>query len=197
MKAIGSNVTGIQGDVTKMADLNRLYETVGRAKERVDIVVANAGVGEFDPFGTITEEHFDRLFDTNVKGAVFTVQRALPLLVDGDSVILIGSVASMRGTSSFGVYGATKAALRSFARTWTTDLKDRRIRSSVLSPGPTKTPLTDRQSPDAIARIASTVPTDRMAAPDEIAKAGLFLASEDSSFVSAIELFVDGGRGQV
>ena len=180
-----------------MADLNRLYETVGRAKERVDIVVANAGVGEFDPFGTITEEHFDRLFDTNVKGAVFTVQRALPLLVDGDSVILIGSVASMRGTSSFGVYGATKAALHSFARTWTTDLKDRRIRSSVLSPGPTKTPLTDRQSPDAIARIASTVPTGRMAAPDEIAKAGLFLASEDSSFVSAIELFVDGGRGQV
>ena len=180
-----------------MADLNRLYETVGRAKERVDIVVANAGVGEFDPFGTITEEHFDRLFDTNVKGAVFTVQRALPLLVDGDSVILIGSVASMKGTSSFGVYGATKAALRSFARTWTTDLKDRRIRSSVLSPGPTKTPLTDRQSPDAIARIAATVPTDRMAAPDEIAKAGLFLASEDSSFVSAIELFVDGGRGQV
>ena len=197
MKAIGSNVTGIQGDVTKMADLNRLYETVGRAKERVDIVVANAGVGEFDPFGTITEEHFDRLFDTNVKGAVFTVQRALPLLVDGDSVILIGSVASMKGTSSFGVYGATKAALRSFARTWTTDLKDRRIRSSVLSPGPTKTPLTDRQSPDAIARIASTVPTDRMAAPDEIAKAGLFLASEDSSFLTAIELFVDGGRGQV
>src|SRR3989454_6224666 len=197
VKAIGDNVTGIQGDVTKMADLDRLYETVGRAKGRIDIVVANAGVAEFVPFGKITEEHFDRLFDTNVKGAVFTVQRALPLLVDGDSVILIGSVASMKGTSSFGVYGATKAALRSFARTWTTDLKDRRIRSSVLSPGPTKTPLTDRQSPDAIARIASTVPTDRMAAPDGIAKGGLFLASEDSSFLTAIELFVDGGRGQV
>ncbi len=141
VKAIGNNVTGIQGDVTKMADLDRLYETVGRAKGRIDVVVANAGVGEFVPFGKITEE---------------------PLLVDGGSVILIGSVASVKGTSSFGVYGATKAALRSFARTWTTDLKDRRIRSNVLSPGPIKTPLTDRLSPDAMARIASTVPMGRI-----------------------------------
>src|SRR6266478_364298 len=198
VKAIGNNVTGIQGDVTKMADLDRLYEVVGRAKGgRIDIVVANAGVGEFAAFGKITEEHFDRLFDTNVKGAVFTVQRALPLLVDGGSVILIGSVASVKGTSSFGVYGATKAALRSFARTWTIDLKDRRIRSNVLSPGSIKTPLTDRQSPDAMARIVSTVPMGRMGDPDEIAKAALFLASDDSSFVTGIELFADGGRGQV
>jgi NAD(P)-dependent dehydrogenase (short-subunit alcohol dehydrogenase family) len=197
VKAIGSNVTGIQGDVTKMADLDLLYETVGRAKGRIDIVVANAGVAEFVAFGKITEEHFDKLFDTNVKGAVFTVQRALPFLVDGGSVILIGSVASVKGTSSFGVYGATKAALRSFARTWTTDLKDRRIRSNVLSPGPIKTSMTDRQSPDAIARIASTVPMGRMGEPDEIARAALFLASDDSSFVTGIELFADGGRGQV
>src|SRR5712664_665811 len=138
VKTIGDNVAGIQGDVANMADLDRLYETVGRAKGRIDIVVANAGVGEFVPFGKITEEHFDRLFDTNVKGAVFTVQRALPLLVDGGSVILIGSVASVKGTPSFGVYGATKAALRSFARTWTTDLKAPRSRSTFLSPGPSR-----------------------------------------------------------
>jgi NAD(P)-dependent dehydrogenase (short-subunit alcohol dehydrogenase family) len=197
VKTIGNNVTGIQGDVAKMAHLDRLYETVGRAKGRIDIVVANAGVAEFAPFGHVTEEHFDKLFDINVKGTVFTVQRALPLLVDGGSVILIGSVASVKGTSGFGVYGATKAAPRSFARTWTTELKDRRIRSNVLSPGPVKTPLTDRQSPEAIARIVSTVPLGRMGEPDEIAKAALFLASDDSSFVAGIELFADGGRGQV
>jgi NAD(P)-dependent dehydrogenase (short-subunit alcohol dehydrogenase family) len=197
VKAIGDNVTGIQGDVTKMDDLDRLYETVGRAKGRIDIVVANAGVGEFVTFGKITEEHFDKLFDTNVKGALFTVQGALPLLVDGGSVILIGSVASVKGTSSFGVYGATKAALRSFARTWTNDLKDRRIRSNVLSPGPIKTPLTDRLSPDVMTLIAPTVPMGRVGEPDEIARVALFLACEDSSFVTGIELFVDGGRGQV
>ena len=125
------------------------------------------------------------------------MQKALPLLVEGGSVILIGSVASVKGTSSFGVYGATKAALRSFARTWTTDLKERRVRTNVLSPGPIKTPLSGRQSPDAIARIVSTVPMGRMGEPDEIARAALFLASDDSSFVTGIELFADGGRGQV
>src|SRR5258708_28838341 len=133
-----------------MADLDLLYETVGRAKGRMEIVVANAGVGEFVAVGKITEEHFDKLFDTNVKGALFTVQGALPLLVDGGSVILIGSVASVKGTSSFGVYGATKAALRSFARTLTHDLQDPRIRSNVLSPGPIKTPRTDQLSPEAM-----------------------------------------------
>jgi NAD(P)-dependent dehydrogenase (short-subunit alcohol dehydrogenase family) len=180
-----------------MADLDRLYETIGRAKGRIDVLVANAGVGEFAAFGKATEEHFDKLFDINVKGTFFTVQKALPLLVEGGSVILIGSVASVKGTSSFGVYGATKAALRSFARTWTTDLKERRVRTNVLSPGPIKTPMTDRQSPDAIARIVSTVPMGRMGEPDEIARAALFLASDDSSFVTGIELFADGGRGQV
>ncbi len=197
VKTIGDNVAGIQGDVANMADLDRLYETIGRAKGRIDVVVANAGVGEFAAFGKATEEHFDKLFDINVKGTFFTVQKALALLVEGGSVILIGSVASVKGTSSFGVYGATKAALRSFARTWTTDLKERRVRTNVLSPGPIKTPLSGRQSPDAIARIVSTVPMGRMGEPDEIARAALFLASDDSSFVTGIELFADGGRGQV
>ena len=197
VKTIGDNVAGIQGDVANMADRDRLYEIIGRAKGRIDVVVANAGVGEFAAFGKATEEHFDKLFDINVKGTFFTVQKALPLLVEGGSVILIGSVASVKGTSSFGVYGATKAALRSFARTWTTDLKERRVRTNVLSPGPIKTPLSDRQSPDAIARIVSTVPMGRMGEPDEIARAALFLASDDSSFVTGIELFADGGRGQV
>jgi len=197
VKTLGDNVAGIQGDVANMADLDRLYEAIGRAKGRIDVVVANAGVGEFAAFGKATEEHFDKLFDINVKGTFFTVQKALPLLVEGGSVILIGSVASVKGTSSFGVYGATKAALRSFARTWTTDLKERRVRTNVLSPGPIKTPLSGRQSPDAIARIVSTVPMGRMGEPDEIARAALFLASDDSSFVTGIELFADGGRGQV
>jgi len=197
VKTLGDNVAGIQGDVANMADLDRLYEAIGRAKGRIDVVVANAGVGEFAAFGKATEEHFDKLFDINVKGTFFTVQKALPLLVEGGSVILIGSVASVKGTSSFGVYGATKAALRSFARTWTTDLKERRVRTNVLSPGPIKTPLSDRLSSDAIARIVSTVPMGRMGGPDEIARAALFLASDDSSFVTGIELFADGGRGQV
>src|SRR6266850_205561 len=190
VKTIGDNVAGIQGDVANMADLDRLYETIGRAKGRIDVVVANAGVGEFAAFGKATEEHFDKLFDINVKGTFFTVQKALPLLVEGGSVILIGSVASVKGTSSLGVYGATKAALRSFARTWTTwttDLKERRVR----------TPLSDRQSPDATARIVPTVPMGRMGEPDEIARAALFLASDDSSFVTGNELFAAGGRGQV
>ncbi len=197
VKTLGDNVAGIQGDVANMADLDRLYENIGRAKGRIDVLVANAGVGEFAAFGKATEEHFDKLFDINVKGTFFTVQKALPLLVEGGSVILIGSVASVKGTSSFGVYGATKAALRSFVRTWTTDLKERRVRTNVLSPGPVKTPLSGRQSPDAIARIVSTVPMGRMGEPDEIARAALFLASDDSSFVTGIELFADGGRGQV
>jgi NAD(P)-dependent dehydrogenase (short-subunit alcohol dehydrogenase family) len=195
-KAIGSNVTGIQGDIAKLSDLDRLYEAV-KAKGRLDIVFANAGGVEFSPFGEITEEHFDKLFDINVKGTLFTVQKALPLLNDGGSIILNGSVASVKGTPAFGVYGATKAALRSFVRTWTSDLKDRHIRSNVISPGPTDTPAIDGQPEDAIARIVSTIPMGRMGEPNEIAKAVLFLASDDSSFVTGIELFVDGGRGQV
>jgi len=152
VKAIGSNVSGVQGDVAQLVDLDRLYQTVSKAKGRIDIVFANAGVGEFVPFGAVTEEHFDKLFNINVKGTLFTVQKALPLLKDGGSIILNASVASVKGTAAFGVYAATKAAIRSFVRTWTTDLKDRRIRSNVVSPGPINTPAVGRQSADAIAR---------------------------------------------
>jgi NAD(P)-dependent dehydrogenase (short-subunit alcohol dehydrogenase family) len=195
--AIGSNATGVQGDVAKLADLDRLYETVGKVKGRVDIIFANAGVGEFVPFGEVSEEHFDKLVNINVKGAFFTVQKGLPLLNDGGSIILTGSVASVKGTAAFGVYAASKAAIRSFVRTWTTDLKERHIRSNVVSPGPISTPLTSRQSADTIARIVSTVPMGRMGEPDEVAKAALYLASDDSSFVTGVELFVDGGRAQI
>jgi NAD(P)-dependent dehydrogenase (short-subunit alcohol dehydrogenase family) len=197
VKAIGSSVTGVQGDIAKLTDLDRLYEVVRTTKGRIDVVFANAGVAEFAPVGKITEEHFDKLFDINVKGTLFTVQKALPLMKDGGSIILNGSVASVKGTAAFGVYGATKASLRSFVRTWTSDLKDRHIRSNAISPGPTDTPVIDGQPADAIARIVSTIPMGRMGDPDEIAKAALFLASDDSSFVTGIELFVDGGRGQV
>jgi NAD(P)-dependent dehydrogenase (short-subunit alcohol dehydrogenase family) len=197
VKAIGTNVSGVQGDVSQSADLDRLYETVSKAKSRIDIIFANAGVGEFVAFGAVTEEHFDKLFNINVRGTLFAVQKALPLLNDGGSIILNGSVASIKGTAAFGVYAASKAAIRSFARTWTTDLKDRRIRSNVVSPGPIDTALASRQSPDVIARIVSTIPMGRMGKPEEVAKAALYLASDDSSFVTGIELFVDGGRAQV
>jgi NAD(P)-dependent dehydrogenase (short-subunit alcohol dehydrogenase family) len=196
VKAIGSNVTGVQGDVSKLADLDRLYETIGK-KGRLDIVFANAGFGEFAPLGKITEQHFDSLFNTNVKGVLFTVQKSLPLLNDGGSIILTGSVAGSKGTPAFGTYGATKAAVRNFVRAWTVELKDRRIRSNVLSPGPTETPAIGQQPADAMARMLSTIPMGRMGKADEIAKAALFLASDDSSFVTGIELFVDGGRAQV
>jgi NAD(P)-dependent dehydrogenase (short-subunit alcohol dehydrogenase family) len=197
VKAIGANVTGVQGDVSKLADLDRLYKTIKAEGWRIDVVFANAGLGEFTALGSITEEHFDKLFNINVKGALFTVQKALPLLNDGGSIILTGSVGSTKGTPAFWVYGATKAAIRNFVRAWTIELKDRRIRSNVLSPGPTETPLVDRQPPEAIARIVSTIPMGRMGSPEEIAKAALFLASDDSSFVTGIELFVDGGRAQI
>ena len=197
VKAIGANVAGVQGDIAQLADLDRLYETVAQVKRRIDIVFANAGVGEFAPFGAVTEEHFDRLFNINVRGTLFTVQKALPLLNDGGSIILNGSVASVKGAAAFGVYAASKAALRSFVRTWTTDLKDRRIRSNVVSPGPINKPLASRQAADVIARMVSTIPMGRMGEPEEVAKVALFLASDDSSFVTGIELFVDGGRAQV
>jgi NAD(P)-dependent dehydrogenase (short-subunit alcohol dehydrogenase family) len=197
VRAIGKNVTGVQGDAAELSDLDRLYETVRATGRRIDIVFANAGLGEFLPLGRITEEHFDKLFNINVKGTLFTVQKALPLLNEGASIILTGSVASIKGTPAFWVYGATKAAIRNFVRGWTVELKDRRIRSNVLSPGPTDTPLVSRSPADAIARIVSTIPLGRIGQSEEIAKAALFLASDDSSFVTGIELFVDGGRGQI
>jgi NAD(P)-dependent dehydrogenase (short-subunit alcohol dehydrogenase family) len=196
VKEIGSNVTGVQGDVARLADLDRLYEEI-KAKGKLDIVFANAGVAEFALLGEITEAHFDKLFNINVKGTLFTVQKALPLLNDGGSIILNGSVASVKGTAAFGVYGATKAALRSFVRTWTVDLKDRQVRSNVISPGPTDTPAIDGQPSEAIARIVSTIPMGRIGKPEEVAKATLFLASNESSFVTGIELFVDGGSAQI
>src|SRR5580704_11813738 len=197
VQAIGDNVTGVQGDVSKLADLDQLYETVKAEGRRIDVVFANAGLAEFAALGSITEEHFDRLFNINVKGALFTVQKALPLLNDGGSIILTGSVASVKGTPGFWVYGATKAAIRNFVRAWSVELKDRHIRSNVLSPGPTETPLVGDQPSETIARLASTIPMGRVGSPEEIAKAALFLASDDSSFVTGIELFVDGGRAQI
>ncbi|MFF7188952.1 glucose 1-dehydrogenase [Streptomyces sp. NPDC008222] len=196
VKEIGGTVSGVQGDVAELADLDRLYETV-KAMGRIDIVFANAGLGEFASLEDAAEKHFDKIFNINVKGAFFTVQKALPLLNEGASIILTGSVASVKGTPAFSVYGASKAAIRSFVRGWTVELKDRRIRSNVLSPGPIETPLIAMQPQDAIAKIASTIPMGRMGKPDEVAKAALFLASDDSSFVTGIELFVDGGRAQI
>jgi len=197
VKTIGTNVFGVQGDVTLVGDLDRLYKTIAKVRGRIDIVFANAGLGEFVSLGAFSEEHYNKIFNINVKGTLFTVQQALPLLNDGGSIILNGSVASLKGTAGFGVYAASKAAIRSFARTWTTDLRDRRIRSNVVSPGPIDTPLANRQSADVIARIVSTIPMGRMGEPEEVAKVALFLASDDSSFVTGIELFVDGGRAQV
>jgi NAD(P)-dependent dehydrogenase (short-subunit alcohol dehydrogenase family) len=198
VREIGANVTGVPGDVTKPADLDRLYQTVSAAKGRIDIVFANAGLAELAPLDGVTEEHFDRIFNINVKAALFTVQKALPVLNDGGSIILTGSVASAKGTPAFAVYGASKAAIRNFVRGWTVELKDRHIRSNVLSPGPIATPLLAATRPqDAIKKITSTIPMGRLGQPDEVAKAALFLASDDSSFVTGIELFVDGGRAQI
>jgi NAD(P)-dependent dehydrogenase (short-subunit alcohol dehydrogenase family) len=201
---IGGNATGIQADSTKMADLNRLYAQVKADAGRIDILFANAGGGSNLPLGSITEEQYDDTFGRNVKGVLFTVQKALPLLVDGASVILTGSTASIVATPAFSVYGACKAAVRSFARHWTLDLKERRIRVNVLSPGPTRTPGLlglagdDRAAQQGLLdRVASEVPLGRVADPDEIARVALFLASDDSSFVTGVELFADGGQAQV
>jgi NAD(P)-dependent dehydrogenase (short-subunit alcohol dehydrogenase family) len=196
VREIGDNACGVQGDVANLADLDRFYKTV-EARGRVDIVVANAGVGEFVPLEAVTEDFFDKVFNINVKGTLFTVQKALPLLNDGGSVILIGSVASAKGTPAFAVYGASKAAVRNFVRGWTVELKDRRIRSNVLSPGPIATPLSAAAPQHKIAEITSTIPMGRMGEPEEVAKAALFLASDDSSYITGIELFVDGGRAQI
>ena len=202
--AIGGNVTGLQADSAKMTDLDRLYAQVKADAGRIDILFANAGCGSNMPLGSITEEQYDDTFSRNVKGVLFTVQKALPLLVDGASVILTGSTASIVAMPAFSVYGASKAALRSFARHWTLDLKERRIRVNVLSPGPTVTPgLLGLAGDDRTAQqgmldqMASELPLGRVADPDEIASAALFLASDASSFVAGAELFADGGQAQV
>jgi NAD(P)-dependent dehydrogenase (short-subunit alcohol dehydrogenase family) len=203
VKLIGKNVTAVQGDVANLADLDRLYATVKQQKGRIDILFANAGLGDFVPLGSITEAHYDKTFNVNVKGVLFTVQKALPLLVDGASVILNASIVSIKGIAAFSVYSATKAALRSFARSWTVDLKDRKIRVNVVSPGPIETPAIDRlgqivgDTAQLKAGLISGVPMGRMGTSDEIAKAVSFLASDDASFITGIELFVDGGMAQI
>jgi NAD(P)-dependent dehydrogenase (short-subunit alcohol dehydrogenase family) len=203
VKLIGENVTGVVGDVSNLADLDRLFSTIKQEKGKLDVVFANAGGGEFARLGEITEEHFDKWFGINVKGLLFTVQKALPLMPDGASIIFNGSIASIKGMPDFSVYSATKAAVRSFARSWTVDLKDRKIRVNTLSPGPIDTAAIDRltggrESRDQFkANIVSAVPMGRWGEPDEIAKAAVFLASDDSSYVTGIELFVDGGMAQI
>jgi len=203
VKEIGKNVTGIQGDVSNLGDLDRLFAQVKREKGKLDIVFANAGVATYAPFGKITEEHFDSIFDINVKGLLFTVQKALPLLPDGASVILNASVVASKGLSANSVYSATKAAIRSFARTWTTDLKDRHIRVNAVSPGPIDTPglnnllASSGAGEQRLKALSTVVPLGRLGTPDEIARAVVFLASDDSSYVTGTELFVDGGFAQV
>jgi NAD(P)-dependent dehydrogenase (short-subunit alcohol dehydrogenase family) len=197
VKEIGRNVTGVQSDVSKLADLDRLYETVKKAKGQIDVLYANAGIGEWVAMGAITEDHFDRIMNINVRGTLFTVQKALPLLRDGASILMTGSVAGSKGLANFTVYNASKAAVRSFARTWAGELKSRKIRVNVLSPGPIDTPILGPLPSDAIAKSIADVPLGRIGEADEIAKAAVFLASDDSSFVTGIELFVDGGLAQI
>jgi NAD(P)-dependent dehydrogenase (short-subunit alcohol dehydrogenase family) len=203
VKEIGRNVSGVQGDVSNPGDLDRLFAQIKQEKGKLDVVFANAGAAKYAPLGKITEELYDSVFGVNVKGLLFTVQKALPLLPDGASIILNASIVASKGLSSNSVYSATKAAVRSFARTWTTDLKDRRIRVNAVSPGATDTPgLNDLLASAEAGRqraqaISTSVPLGRLGTPDEVARAVVFLASDDSSYVTGTELFVDGGFAQV
>ncbi|MET7778180.1 MULTISPECIES: SDR family NAD(P)-dependent oxidoreductase [Streptomyces] len=200
---IGRNVTTVQGDVSVSADLDRLFRTVAEDKGKIDVVVANSGLVEPQVFGRITEASFDRTFNVNARGTLFTAQKALPLMNDGGSVILVGSIAGHIGVEGYTTYSATKAALRSYARTWTKELKGRGIRVNVISPGPIDTPILDSQADseegvDAIkAAFASVIPLGRMGRPEEVAAAAVFLASDESSFCAGMELTVDGGMAQV
>ena len=203
-KDIGSNVVAIRGDISVPADLDRLFNVIKEQKGRLDILFANAGGCVFAPIGQVTEALFDEYFAINVKGTLFTVQKALPLMSTGGTIIITGSMVSIKGFPGFGVYAATKAALRSFARTWSVDLKGRNIRVNVISPGTVVTPLyknelglTEEQLRDFVAQAAARIPLSRTGMPDEIAKAVVFLASDDASYVNGIELFVDGGAAQI
>src|SRR5262245_39261192 len=203
VKEIGNNVAGVQGDVSNLDDLDRLFAHIKRETGTLDIVFANAGVAQYAPFGEITEEHYDAIFNINVKGLLFTVQKALPLLPDGASLILNASIVASKGLPANSVYSATKAAVRAFARTWTTDLKARRIRVNAISPGTIDTPgLSDLLASSDVGEqrrklISNGVPLGRFGNPDEIAKAVVFLASDDASYITGTELFVDGGFAQV
>src|SRR6267143_1715070 len=195
---IGRNVTAIRGEASDLADIDRIYETVRQKAGRIDVLFVNAGFYELGKFGEATEQHFDRTFNTNVRGLFFVVQKALPLLSQGSSVILNGSIASIKGFEAFSVYDATKAAVRSFARTWIVDLKGRGIRINVLSPGYTATPgLSQFMTDDEKALAVASVPLGRLGTPDDLGKAAVFLASDDSGYVTGIELFVDGGAVQI
>ncbi|MEO7717310.1 MAG: SDR family oxidoreductase [Capsulimonas sp.] len=200
---IGSNVTAIQADSTKLEDIDRVYATIEKEKGRLDVLFANAGSGSLLPLGSITEEQYDKTFDLNVKGVLFTVQKALPLMSAGASIVINASLVSIKGFPAFSVYSATKAAVRSFARGWVSDLKGSGIRVNVVSPGVVPTPaynllgLNEEQIQGFIEEQAKAIPLGRVGTPDEIAKAVVFLASDDSSFVNGVELFVDGGQGQI
>lgn len=203
VQQLGNSAVGIQGDVSNLADLDRVVATIKEQKGHLDILFANAGIAEFGPLSTITEAHYDKQFDINVKGTVFTVQKALPLLPDGAAIIVMSSIVGTKGMEGSSIYSATKAAIRSLARTWTADLKPRRIRVNAISPGPIETPgfnsldMPAEQYAQFKAQMISGVPLGRIGEADEIAKAMVFLASDDSSFVTGIELFVDGGMAQV
>jgi NAD(P)-dependent dehydrogenase (short-subunit alcohol dehydrogenase family) len=203
VKQIGGSVTAVQADMARLADIDRLYDAVQKKHSHIDVVFANAGGGEMLPLGAITEEHYQRTFDTNVKGVLFTVQKALPLLKDGASVILNSSTTSISGTPSFSVYSATKAAVRSFARNWILDLKDRHIRVNAISPGVTDTTGLNElfgggeQAKGTKDYLAGLIPAGRIGQPAEIANAVLFLASKEASFINGVELFVDGGQVQI
>jgi NAD(P)-dependent dehydrogenase (short-subunit alcohol dehydrogenase family) len=203
VKEIGRNTTGVQGDVSNLVDLDRLFAQIKQEKSRLDIVFANAGAAKYAAVGKITEELYDSIFNTNVKGLLFTVQKALPLMPDGASIILNASIVASKGLSANSIYSATKAAVRSFARTWTTDLKDRRIRVNAVSPGAIDTPglndllASSETGQQRLKMISNVIPLGRLGTPKEIAKAVVFLASDDSSYITGTELFVDGGMAQV
>jgi len=203
VKEIGSDVAGVQGDVSNPADLDRLFAQIQQEKGRLDILFANAGIAKYAALGTVTEKLFDSIFGINVKGLLFTVQKALPLLPDGASIILNASVVGSKGLPANSVYSATKAAVRSFARTWTSDLKDRRIRVNAISPGAIDTPgLSDLLGSSEVGQqrmkmLSTVIPHGRLGVPDEVAKAVVFLASDESRYVTGAELFVDGGFAQV
>jgi NAD(P)-dependent dehydrogenase (short-subunit alcohol dehydrogenase family) len=203
VRSIGNNVTGVPGDVSNLSDLDHLYSTIKRDKGRIDVLFANAGGGQFAPLGAIPEDHFDRTFGSNVKGLLFTVQKALPLLSDGGSIVLTGSATGSSGTPALSVYAASKAAVRCFARNWILDLKVRRIRVNTISPGPIKTPGLDHLLPDLEQRrqmqdmLVGMIPLGRLGESTEVAKAVAFLASDESSFINGVELFIDGGMTQI
>jgi NAD(P)-dependent dehydrogenase (short-subunit alcohol dehydrogenase family) len=197
VKVIGRNVTGVRGDAANLDDLDRLFDTVKREKGKIDVLFASAGMGEALKLGEITEQHFDAIFSLNTRGTLFAVQKALPLFNDGGSIFMNGSIASVMGFPGFGVYAASKAALRSFARTWLNELKARNIRVNVLSPGPIDTPVQEQIGEEAKQLFESLIPRGKMGRPEEIATVALFLASDDSSFVNGVELSVDGGMSAI